>query len=135
MEPLAVDEAAGDGNSWTHPRRGKNPKSLWAVFELKCPHCDERIKVATPMRGNTTPPPSLLDRLRVNLTGGKNICPSCGISYRDDFIKNTLEERLEWDSTDSSSHSYTYTCSQSSTNSYANPNTNATPQRACLSED
>jgi hypothetical protein len=50
------------------------------------------------MRGNTTPPPSLLDRLGVNLAGGKNVCPSCGISYRDDFLKNTLEERLEWDS-------------------------------------
>jgi hypothetical protein len=97
MEPLAIDEAAGGGNSWIHPRRGKNPKSLWAVFELKCPHCDERIKVATPMRGNTTPPPGLLDRLGVNLTGGKNVCPSCGISYRDDFLKNTLQERLEWD--------------------------------------
>jgi rRNA maturation protein Nop10 len=46
--PLAVDEAAEDGNSWIHPRRGKNPKSLWAVFSLKCPHCDERIKVVYP---------------------------------------------------------------------------------------
>jgi hypothetical protein len=50
------------------------------------------------MRGNTTPPPSLSSRLGVNLTGGKNVCPSCGISYGDDFLKNTLEERLEWDS-------------------------------------